>query len=159
MRRITLGIWMTVALAMIVACGGGESSADATQTAEAQRDEALTATYELQLLEQVGGLNDSITRFVELSNADPSAPDWISSVEAELELWKSTVAAARELTPSQSYAQAHETYLIAMDHFESAADDFLAGMEAGDQSLMSAGLQSLETAIEHINLTRDQFPD
>lgn len=158
MSRIAIAVFTMFAASAIVACGG-ESSASATETATSRQQDALASTYELLLLDQVGTLNDSLTRFIALSNADPSTAGWIDDITSELELWQSTAASARDLTPPQRYDELHTTYLTAMDHFERAATDFLAGMQSGDQVLMNAGIQTMLEGVDWINRTRELVPD
>jgi hypothetical protein len=143
---------------IVVACGG-ESGANATETATARHEDALASTYEVLILDQVGTLNSSITRFLDLSNADPATPGWTSMIEEELVLWKSLAAESRNLVAPQRYGEMHTMYLTAMDHFEQAAVDFLIGMAAGDQSLMNAGIQSMLEGVDFITKTRTLLPE
>lgn len=158
MPKVIIAAFVLFAASIVIACGG-ESSANATETATAQNQNALAATYELLLIEQISELNDSISRFIDLSNMDPSTANWRQMVEDELALWQSTATAARGLTPPDRYDELHATYVIAIDHFDQAADEILTGMQTGDEAMINAGMQSMLSGVDYINRTRDLVPD
>ena len=152
-----LGIFIVIG----IATSGGETPAPVTtpaepaQSTETEEPTPLTAseqTYAIAIGEHSGKVSTAFSELGALMSEPQIGNDeWTIDVAVQLVTIQTLYDEAMEMEPPSSMADIHYKYVQAMQHYDTAVDLVIEGIDALDADLINQATAEIETGNQFLN--------